>query len=180
MFPACLDDKSVDVIIKIAKKGVDLDKVYEKLSESNSERVFYVNSKPDIKTRLSNLAKTIRIRRPDYSNKKLSWLDSEILQIEDHPSNQLFDSLKIEENIRGIKNEIFDLQNEEVVRLTKICLKNGKDLKLMISYVVGVECIEKFMVLTVKELRKIESVKKLTSTFSFAYKYIPKSKSKIL
>lgn len=182
MFPDCLDDKSIDCILQIAKKSLDLEQCHEKLLESKTHKTTNPRPKPDISARLSKLKKTIRVRRPEYNNKKITWNTSEVLDLDTANSSQILnlDNIKIEEKIKNIKNEIFKLQNEEVKRLTKECLRTGTGIKGMIGYIVGCESVEKFMVVAIREQREIEARKETISTFSFTSKLMPKYKIKAM
>ena len=87
------------------------------------------------------------------------------------------DTLKLEEHITLLKNQISHLQYEEIKRITRECLKHGNNVKPIIGYLTGVENIEKFLVVTKKEIKAIEEKKESITTFTFTSKLIPKFKS---
>ena len=183
MLPSCLDNKSFECIMEISKKSLSLEMLYDKLAMSKAHNGMKFKQRADLKSRMQELKNNIRVRRPDFSTKKLSWNRAEMLVKESRNSgfhDSCSDALKLEEQIHRIKDEILEMKEEEARRLTRECMRCGGNVKNMIGYIVGVESMEKFMVLTVKELKEIEAKKESTSTFSFTSRLIPKSRNKIV
>ncbi|OMJ94465.1 hypothetical protein SteCoe_2369 [Stentor coeruleus] len=181
MFPACLDDKSIDVIMKIARKSLELDEFYDKLAETKAPKMMKYMEKPSIKMRLHKLKQNVRIRKPTYFKKKLSWAPSELLGNGDEAVwnyNRIQDTMRLEENIKTTHQEMIDLQTAEVKRMTKESLRTGYNIRNMIGYIVGVENVDKFMIISMKEIKEIQAVRESTSTFTFMAKFLPKNYSK--
>ena len=182
MLPTCVDERSFECILEIARKSLSLDVYYDKLAMSKAHSGLQFRPRADLKSRMQELKNNIRIRRPDFSTKRLSWNPPEMLvkQRESGFQDGIGEALKSEEQIRRIKGEILELKEEEVKRIARECLRSGGNVRTMIGYIVGIESIEKFMVLTMKELKEIETRKESTSTFSFTSRLIPKSRQKIV
>lgn len=181
MFPSCLDDKSIDVILRIAQKSLELDEHYDKLAETKAPKMMRHMEKQSIKMRLHKLKQNVRVRKPTYFKKKLSWAPSELMIDGDGAVsnyNRIQDTMKLEESIKTAHQEIIDLQTSEIKRLTKESLRTGSNVRTMISYIVGVENLEKFMIISMKEIKEIRAVRESTSTFTFMSKFLPKNYSK--
>ncbi|OMJ76177.1 hypothetical protein SteCoe_24512 [Stentor coeruleus] len=178
MFPTCLDDKSIEVIVEIAKKSIELDENYGKLAQTKNPRFMMFVGRPDIQTRIGWMKQSVRIRRPNYVMKKVKWAAEEALESIDEVAfthTQIHDSMKLENKIKSSNEEILNLQTNEVRRLTKKCLKTGANIKTLISYIVGSENVDKFMVVSMKKIKEINQVREFTSTFSFMSKHLPKN-----
>ncbi|OMJ82514.1 hypothetical protein SteCoe_16803 [Stentor coeruleus] len=177
MFPTCLDDKSIEVIVEIAKKSIVLDENYNKLAETKDPRFMIFVGKPSIQTRLGWIKQNVRVRRPEYVKKKVKWAPEEALDSIDEVGfthGQIHDSMKLEEKIKSSHDEILNLQTNEIKRLTKKCLKTGTNIKTLISYIVGSDNVDKFMVVSMKKVKEINQVHEFTSTFSFMSKHLKK------
>lgn len=178
MFPTCLDDKSIEVIVEIAKKSIELDENYDKLAETKDPRFMMFIGKPNIQTRLAWLKQSVRIRKPKYVMKKVKWAPEEALETIDEVAfthTQIHDSMKLEDNIKSSHEEIINLQTNEVRRLTKKCLKTGANIKTLIGYIVGSENVDRFMIVSMKKIKEMNQVREFTSTFSFMSKHLPKN-----
>ncbi|OMJ91807.1 hypothetical protein SteCoe_5594 [Stentor coeruleus] len=178
MFPSCLDERTIEVIIEIAKKSIELDDYYEKLAETKTPRNLISTEKPSIHLRLQWLKQSVRIRRPNYVMKKVQWAPEEALENTEktfYTQSQTQDSVKLEERIRISHEEILNLQTSEVKRLTKKSLKTGANVRNLISLIVGAENVEKFMVVSMKKITEMKAAREATTTFSFMAKIMPKN-----
>jgi hypothetical protein len=181
MFPSCLDEKTIEVIIEIAKKSIELDDYYEKLAETRTPKSLISTEKPSIHLRLQWLKQSVRIRRPNYVMKKVQWAPEEALENTEHTfyaHSTTQDSVKLEERIRIYHEEILNLQTSEVKRLTKTSLKTGANVRNLISLIVGGENVEKFMVVSMKKITEMKAAREATTTFSFMAKILPKTYTK--
>lgn len=181
MFPSCLDEKTIEVIIEIAKKSLELDDYYEKLAETRTPKSMISTEKPSIHLRLQWLKQSVRIRRPNYIMKKVQWAPEEALENTEqtfYAQSQTQDSVKLEERIRISNEEILNLQTSEVKRLTKTSLKTGANIRNLISLIVGAENVEKFMVVSMKKITEMKAAREATTTFSFMAKILPKTYTK--
>jgi hypothetical protein len=177
MMPNDMDDKSIDVVMRITKISRKLDEFYEKLIETKPASSQLPEDKLPIQERLMQIKKYLIVRKPEYGKqKRMSWAGSEVLEYQSSALTKgtLSDAIKIEEAIKDLKSQILDIQTQEVKRITKECLKTGHNLKSMISRIVGQENIEKFLIVCTKELREIEAMRKSISTFTFTAKLMPK------
>lgn len=181
MMPLGMDEKSYLVIIEIADKLLKLDQCYDLLSHHKvPEKRFVPEEKPPVSERLKEYKKKLRIRKPEFIKKRISWTDEELIQFQDGnwKKNNVSDAIKIEEQIKKLKSEIRDIQILEVKRLTKECIKTGANLKTLVSRIVGVENLEKFLIISMKELKEIDVLRQSISTFKFSSKLMPKQTSR--
>lgn len=96
--------------------------------------------------------------------------------IESEPSTIFTSSeaVKNEELIKELRQNFVEIQAVEVKRLTKDCLKLGKNIKKLAGMIVGADNLDKFMIISRKELQRLLNVKETVKTFSFTTKLIPK------
>lgn len=177
MLPSGMDDKSVKVVLEIAEKMKQLDECYEILSISKIPQQKKKFEEPvPIHERLNLVKKCLRIRRPEFSKKKLSWAGEELLQYQENnwKKNHVSDAIKLEEQVKKLKSEIYEIQVMETKRLTKECVKNGNNLKTSVARIVGIENLEKFLIVSMKELKGIDVLRQSISTFTFSSKLMPK------
>ncbi|OMJ79593.1 hypothetical protein SteCoe_20363 [Stentor coeruleus] len=167
MFPDNLDEITMN-----SKKHMEVDMFYEDLSIYHDSKHTQSTEREDIHQRLAKLTKTIKIRKPDYSKKYTKWLGEE--KILDDVVSNCSESIKLEEKITRLKQEIKNILIEEVRRLTRDCLKTNKDPKKLISFVVGRDNVVKFNILILKELQNLKQIKEQTKTFSFTQNLLPK------
>lgn len=173
MFPDSLDEISKNCIVNLAKKYMEVDKFYENLSVYHESKHVQSTQREDIHQRLAKMTKTIKVRKPDYSEKRTKWLGEE-KGSDDVLSNAGSESLRFEEKITKLKQEIKDMVIEEVRRLTRESLKYSKDPKKSISFVVGRDNVVKFNILILKELQNLNHIKEQTKTFNFTQNLLPK------
>lgn len=177
-FPTGIDSTSIKCIIELAEKQLELDKCYEKLANCYLNKGSVTHRPLSIKDRLSELKKTTKVRKPDFSVKKgRIWFQQEML----NSSIETFgtyasESMKTEERIKELKRDIQSLKDNEVKRLTRECLKNGKDAKVLASYIVGTDNLVKFKLVMLKEFQNLEKIKEKTRTFSFTEYLVPRPK----
>lgn len=177
MFPSCLDRKTIETIVKIAEKNIELESLVGSLALAKSNKISQSLPKEDLKKRLAKLAKTIRTRKPDYSKNKALWQKSELKDKEEIVEYIQSETSKIEENIRKVRDEILEIQISEVKRITKECVKSGKNIKNLASCVVGSDYIERFMIHMYKEIKDRKSIKDQLKTFSFTSRLLPQPKN---
>ena len=175
MMPIGIEDKSIEAIMKVTELSVKLDEFYEKLIQTKPSSLL-TEEKVPIQERINQIKKYMIVRKPEFSQKRMSWAGSEVLEYQSSAMTKgtLTDAIRLEESIKEVKAQILDVQTQEVRRITKECLKTGHNLKAMISRIAGVDNVEKFLIVCMKELRGIEAVKKSVSTFSFTSKLMPK------
>lgn len=181
MMPLGMDEKSYSVILEIADRLIKLDQCYELLSHSKTpDKRLVCEEKPALSERLNQVKKKMRIRKPEFFKKKLSWTDEELVQYQDGnwKKNYVSDAIRLEEMIKRLKSEILEIQKQETKRLTKECVKTGANLKTAVSRVVGVENLEKFLIISMKELKEIDVLRQSISTFKFSSKLMPKPTSR--
>ena len=177
MLPSGMDDKSVYVVLEIAEKMKQLEDCEKLISSSKSpqQRKKFEEPAP-IHERLNQVKKHLRIRRPEFSRKTLTWTGEELIQYQENnwKKNHVSDVIKLEEQVKKLRSEIFELQVMETKRLTKECVKNGTNLKASVARIVGVENLEKFLIVSMKELKGIDLIRQGISTFTFSSKLMPK------
>lgn len=177
-FPVGIDTTSIKCIVELAEKQLELDKCYEKLASFYMNKGSVTHRPLSIKDRLSELKKTTKVRKPDFSVKKgRVWYKQELL----NSSIETFgtcasESTKTEERIKGLKREIQDIKDNEVKRLTRECLKNGKDVRVLAAYIVGTDNLVKYKLVMLKEFQSLEKIKEKTRTFSFTEYLVPRPK----
>ena len=86
------------------------------------------------------------------------------------------ETIRLEERINLVKAEIKELKDNEVRRLTRECLKTGKDVNGLVSLIVGSDYLVKYKVVMLKEFQNVEKVKEKTRTFSFTEYLVPRPK----
>lgn len=177
-FPSGIDSSSIQCIKDIAEKHLELDKCYEKMSNCYLAKGSVTQRPLSIKDRLANLKKTIKVRKPNFSNEKgRIWFKQELLNssIETFGTN-VSENSKIEDRIKGLKIEIQEIKDSEVKRLTRECLKSGKDVKVLAAYIVGTDNLVKYKLVMLKEFQNLEKIKQKTRTFSFTEYLVPRPK----
>lgn len=84
--------------------------------------------------------------------------------------------LVLEQHISSLKDRITKEQEKEIKRITHECSINNYEgrfrtsLKDLLSAIIGVESVDKYMVLVIKEQRDIVSRMENTKTFTFSTK----------
>ena len=181
MFPAFFDEISIDTILKIAEKSLEIDEIYEKMISTNNIKGITSIRQNSIQSRLSKLKKTLRTRKltgKEIENKRQSLLVHNTEEdIFDHYNSE---SIKHEQKIQSIKKEILEIQIAEIKRLTKECFRSGKNIKHIASFIVGRDNIEKFMIYSHKEIKELQISKEKTKTFNFCSRLLPQPKSVIV
>ena len=177
-FPTCIDSSSIQCIIDLAQKHLELDQCYEKMAHCYLTKGNLTTRPLSIKARLADLKRTIKVRKPDFSHKKgRIWFKQELLNssIETLGTN-VSENNKIEERIKSLRNEIQDIKDNEVKRLTRECLKSGKDAKVSTAYIVGTDNLVKYKLVILKEFQNLEKIQAKTRTFSFTDYLVPRPK----
>lgn len=179
-FPGVLDEASISCIQNIALKHIVLDELYEKLAQCYSNKGSISHHSLSIQDRIASLKKTIVVRKPDYSGKKKKkhgWFKEEFLNVTQETFySGCSETIRLEERINSVKAEIQELKENEVRRLTRECLKTGKDVNGLVSLIVGSDYLVKYKVVMLKEFQNVEKVKEKTRTFSFTEYLVPRPK----
>jgi hypothetical protein len=175
MFPAILDQESIDCILKITEKIVKIHELSENLTLSRSGKSFSNAPKQDIHNRLADLSKTIRFKHPNNFHKSIKTLKSS-LELESFDNYVQLDCIRNAEIIKNIKAEIFEMQVCEIKRITKDFTKTGCDIKTICSHIVGKDMLDKFMIIIRREIQNIQHIKDQLKTFNFSSKSLNRSK----
>ena len=176
MFPKELDDISIDVLVDIAEKSIEIDRIYEQLAQNKIGKDMNSIQKEDIQGRLNKLKKTLKTRKLDAPKTDEKFQSCDLFDSEDFFDHNFSESIKCEQKIQKIKAEILEIQIAEIKRLTRECSKSGKSVKNIASYIVGTDNIDKFMVYTHKEIKNIQTVRERIKTFSFSSRLLPQQK----
>ena len=161
-FPSLLDEKSVSTLMVIANKSKELESLLEKLFESFTQKTNKNSTKKDkwngIHTRLAQAANVLRTKKKEtgYKSEKktVSWVScspsSENLK-KKLENGELQD---IDTKIIGLRKEIQSIKDFEIKRLYKeyfLSTQKKFDLKALFAAVVGIENIERYSCLLLKQ-----------------------------
>ena len=177
MFPRALDEVSVNVLIKLAEKSIELEGLMDSLAVSKRVKGKVGTSRINIHQRLAELTRTIRTLRPDHSRKKTVWRFSDAhgneIEAEEAEKNENAghsETEVLEEKVNEVKREILEIQVAEIKRLTRDCVNSGRSLKEVANWIVGRDNFEKFLIHSNKQIKDMMQTKERTTTFSFVSK----------
>ncbi|CAG9321352.1 unnamed protein product [Blepharisma stoltei] len=189
-FPAFLDEAAVKFVIQQAEKSQEIDNLLESLINYTGKRITLQRASSNdrwnnVKDRLAKITQNIRIKKPEYKVDRktrqvnIIWenYDSGLVSTKSLNSTTNFgEVLILQQNISKLKEEYQKVQEVEIKRLTHECSVNNYEsryrttLKELLSAIIGIECVDKYMVLVMKEQRDIITSVQNTKTFKFSSK----------
>ncbi|CAG9332319.1 unnamed protein product [Blepharisma stoltei] len=191
-FPSFLDSDAVKFIMHQAEKSKEIDSYLETLMSSTGKRPSLSRASSNdrwnnVKTRLAKITQNVRVKKPEYKIDRktrqvnIIWedYDSGRASMKSLNSTTNFgDVLVLEQKISALKEEYKQEQEQEIRRLTHECSVNNYEsrfritLRELLSAIIGIETVDKYMVLVMKEQRDIASSVQNTKTFTFSSKWI--------
>ncbi|CAG9333408.1 unnamed protein product [Blepharisma stoltei] len=187
-FPDFLDQKTIVCLVDLAQISFDIDKLqgcFLNPSSSTTKSSKNITTRwNNIKSRLFKLSKNIEIQKPisQWDKQKKTnvtvWapLSPTLSSPGAEESEDLKDMKTIEAQISYLKAQMSYLQLQEMKRLVSECSINNYEkthntsLRDLISTIVGISNVDKFMPSLFNEQKSLLSKLKYTKTFSFTSK----------
>ncbi|CAG9330467.1 unnamed protein product [Blepharisma stoltei] len=188
-FPRFLDTLAINSLNLLAKKSLEIDEQSEILlsqaeRKSNTPAFTERNRWNNIQERLTKLTQNIRMKKPEYKIDKHTKRMNLFWEIYDEDETAMKKSKERFEGISGVmileniltklRNEYLEMQENEIKRLTRECSLNNYEIKYkinlrdLISVIIGIERVDKYMVYVNKNLRDLTNKVQTTKTFKFS------------
>lgn len=191
-FPTFLDEQSIEVILYLAQKTLEIDGLNSELGtftghkDTHSAQNYTEDRWNNIKSRLAQLKNISRTKYAVHQYNRKSkerlvfWKSSkQPFQIDSENAFRntvLSDLLAIEQKIQFVRECINSAQEEELKRIAHECFINKYDLKHkismkdLISSIVGFENVDRNMTIISKQQKDLANQLFHTKTFNFAQK----------
>ncbi|CAG9333938.1 unnamed protein product [Blepharisma stoltei] len=184
MFPSFLDTDAIHSILFLAQKSVEIEQLSEELARISKlgSMNFSGNDKwNNIHARLFQLTKNIQTQKPknvwDKVTKQMVVVYEDDTQAnEDGPSKvvSISENKINDQHLQSLREVVKKAKELELQRLAQECLLSSYEtkynitLKELLSAIVGVESLDRYMAAISKEQKQLKDRLESTKTFSFA------------